>query len=323
MGIKQIIILSGIISQLIFLSSCEKSKLTTISSQSTITTGIFATTGQISTKTVTPTKSNTIPTIIPTATKTYVPTLPTEEARNKLYKLISNNDNCRLPCLWGIIPGKSNVVDTINILLPLRSISRITVFNTNYGGIQIHDQVDTLFYDFRIDYLAENDIISGAFLTAEVNTDSYPVFNSNNFGRITAYYSLTNMLAEYGKPSSIYIRSTVYSTNPTGGPFDILILFADQGILVNYSTMMRISGSNTIGCPLNAHIDVNLYPSGQGNSFMKLIEPEWHERLPSYISLEEASKMTIDQFYQTYRIPTDQCIISPLGIWPTLESLGK
>src|SRR6185436_4057409 len=62
-------------------------------------------------------------TLNPTNTSTIVPTLPAEGAWTKLLELLANNGGCRLPCLWGITPGKSTYKEAQAILTPLRSIS--------------------------------------------------------------------------------------------------------------------------------------------------------------------------------------------------------
>ena len=71
------------------------------------------------------------PTLMPTAastptpafTPTTIPTLPAEDARKRLLELLATNGDCRLPCLWGIVPGKSANQEARNILMPLSSIS--------------------------------------------------------------------------------------------------------------------------------------------------------------------------------------------------------
>jgi hypothetical protein len=46
--------------------------------------------------------------------------------------LLANNGGCRLPCLWGIMPGISSYQEARSILKPLTSISRFEHFS--FGG---------------------------------------------------------------------------------------------------------------------------------------------------------------------------------------------
>ncbi len=39
--------------------------------------------------------------------KPSVTTLPTGEAQKMVQELLENNAGCRLPCWWGIVPGKT------------------------------------------------------------------------------------------------------------------------------------------------------------------------------------------------------------------------
>lgn len=63
------------------------------------------------------------------ATPTDVPALPVDDARQRLLKLLANNGNCQLPCLWGITPGKSTSLDARFVLLPLRGIAETAYFD--------------------------------------------------------------------------------------------------------------------------------------------------------------------------------------------------
>jgi hypothetical protein len=44
--------------------------------------------------------------------------------------------------------------------------------------------------------------------------------------------------------------------------------------------------------------------------------------IEGYIPLEKATTMSLDEFYQTYRQPGNECLMTPAEIWPTPESGG-
>ncbi len=78
-----------------------------------------------------------LPTYSPTSefTPTVAPTLPIDQAQVELLEMLSNNGGCQLPCLWGIVPGKSTYQEAQAILLPLTSISVLTRFRPESGAI--------------------------------------------------------------------------------------------------------------------------------------------------------------------------------------------
>jgi hypothetical protein len=66
---------------------------------------------------------------IPSATPTLIPTLSVKDAQIKLLGLLATNGGCRLPCLWGITPGKSNYQEAQNVLKPLSGVAETTYFD--------------------------------------------------------------------------------------------------------------------------------------------------------------------------------------------------
>jgi hypothetical protein len=109
---------------------------------------------------------------------------------------------------------------------------------------------------------------------------------------------------------------------PTGysnyNDFDIVLLYPDQGMLIHYTTKKRMVGNNILGCMANAHVELKLFPSGNGESFMDLMSPSWKDRLAYYKPVEELTSMSVDDFYQAFRQPTDKCITIPNKLLPTM-----
>jgi hypothetical protein len=109
--------------------------------------------------------------------------------------------------------------------------------------------------------------------------------------------------------------------NPNGGLglFEIVILYPEQGFLVNYQNKMQMSGNNILGCLLNNNVELYLFPFITEADFTNYLPVDWKDRLQPYKPLEEVTSMTIEQFYQTFQKTTDQCIKTPANLWPTPE----
>lgn len=255
--------------------------------------------------------------------------LPVEEAEAQLLKLLANNGGCQLPCLWGIIPGKSSYFEARTILAPLRKLS-----NTFYldppgpGSLSPRYTVGDLEIYTRIAFLTNPDTgtVDHVGFTTEAHNPldegGYEdVFDSDFFGENTPAYALPNVLTEQGIPSSIMISTVSGSLTRDGtGGFDILLLYPDRGILVNYTTQMYLIGEIVRGCPKNSHIKMELYPAGQVDSFFTLIRQTDLFVLFDYSRpLEEVTAMSMDEFYETFREPTDKCIETLASLWPTPE----
>lgn len=287
--------------------------------------------------TVTPTATGTS---TPAFTPTTVPTLPAEDARKRLLELLANNGDCRLPCLWGIIPGKSGNQEARNILLPLSSIAHpetIYFEPTPLRGVLL-GTISPLYIEGEqrlnswVAYLYDdNDIVNSiGFRVLEeglYKKDEYgnqiktPIFDSATFGKRVEYYSLSHVLSEQGIPDSVMIyipRVEGYPLVVGTGIMEAALLYPEQGIWIKYTMSMYNNGNIIKGCPANAHIEIQLYPSGNPESFFSLLEKtDWGRTKGGYKPLEEATSISVEQFYETFQNPTDKCIETPTNLWPT------
>lgn len=261
-----------------------------------------------------------------TPTPIVAPTLPVEEAQARLLELMANNGNCQLPCLWGIMPGKTTFLEARAILSPMSSLSSFTdlhfpgpaTISPTYSerGVEIYSSMTYL-----ID--PENGITNRIVFVVEAHRPLQEggyedVYNSLFFGEKVSEYSLSRVMTGQGIPSTVMIATWGAPLTQSGlGGFDILLLYPEQGILVNYTTQMYVVGENARGCPANAHVEMNLYPPGDQDKFLDFLEEtDWVERLKYYRSLEEVSTMTADEFYETFHVANGNCIDTPASFWP-------
>lgn len=267
-------------------------------------------------------------TIIPTSAVTIIPTLSADDARKRLLDLLATNGNCRLPCLWSITPGKNTYTEARTILLPFSGISISTYLSDNSpDSIWLTFNDNDLRTSIKLNYLfASNDIINRiAFKAEEAKElpDGFrPVYDSKTFGERLRPYMLPGILSEFGKPASVVIHTYGKQIKGSGG-FEILLLYPDQGIFVHYTTQMETVGTNARGCPANAQVELNLYPSGDADAFTKsLSETDWAAFVliepindSHWKPIDKATSMSVEQFYETFRQPTDKCIETPLKGW--------
>lgn len=306
-------------------ASCAQLTNNTATSTLTITSISY-------TKTLAPTL-----TLTPVSTYTPVaaPTLSVEHARARLLELLANNGNCRLPCLWGITPGKSSYQEAQAVLVPLTSISNRTSFRSESGTISPLYAEDNLGLFTDAGFLSTNHVVNHLVLDAReekqmITTNGIfgngGIFDSTTFGKRIEYYSLAHVLSEQGIPDSVIIATTGSRQIPVAaGGFYIALFYPDQGIWVKYTTSMHLAGNIVRGCLENAHVEMELYPPGNADSFQTLLEqarPEMSVQKDWYKPLERVTSMTLEQFYETFRQPTDKCIETPAKLWLTPEAGG-
>lgn len=278
------------------------------------------------TKTLAPTT-----TLTPNSTYTQVaaPMLPVEDARTKLLELLANNGNCRLPCLWGIMPGKSTYREAQSIIILLGSLSKHIHLSPSPDQVSpLYTEGDLVLHT-NIAYLyPDNGIISRIAFYAQQEKEEIeppsgapsviPIFNSTTFGKRVEYYSLAHVLSEQGMPDSVMIGTFDPSTFPAGAAtFYVVLFYPNQGIWLKYTTSAHLTGNIVSGCLENAHIEMNLYPSGNPDSFFALLleETNWPIEKDWYKPIEEATSMSLKQFYETFRQHTNKCIETPAKLW--------
>jgi hypothetical protein len=68
-------------------------------------------------------------------------------------------------------------------------------------------------------------------------------------------------------------------------------------------------------------VRMELFPPGQPDSFFEgLKRTDWAAKMShDYQPLEEVTSMFMQEFYETFREPTEKCIETPAALWPVPE----
>jgi len=151
----------------------------------------------------------------PTSTQTQIPTItaaPTKYstafAEQKVEEYLHTNNNCSLPCFWGIIPGKTNLNDAIEFFQPFGIIPY-----HGRSGQNIQNQ-----YDVSL-YIISKNILSGASIfEANKKIVGIQVFgegtfydsstflkSSETFWQIWESYLPQSMIEQYGFPDRVWL----------------------------------------------------------------------------------------------------------------------
>lgn len=271
----------------------------------------------------------------PSETITAVQTLTVKDAQARLLTLLGNNGNCQFPCFWNITPGKSMSQDAQAILMPLSGIANplLSGFGENGGTILAVYSEGDLETNIVASYNSDNQIVSSIYFQAQQfsKADSgdpsaiKPVFDAAVFGDRLRPYMLSNVFSELGIPTAVLIST---DSGPERGKdvpgFYILLFYPDKGMLVSYTSSRKLTGEMVRGCPANVHVEMMLFPAGRGDLFPEVISQTRWAGLwpipavsPAWKPLEMATSMTLQQFYETYRLPSDACIETPVELWPT------
>ena len=126
-------------------------------------------------------------------------------------------------------------------------------------------------------------------------------------------------------PASVVISTSSYPSSPeTYGGFDIVLIYPDQGVLAHYTAQRQIINDVIQGCSTNSAVELELFPVGDSRVFSDgLNSTSWAGYWPGPVDtlywkpIEKATNMSLEEFYKSFREPSDKCIETPINLWPT------
>jgi hypothetical protein len=272
------------------------------------------------TLTISPTESRTITTTLPSSqsntlpytpipvseTSTPLPTFTLEQARSYVLDLLNTNGNCRLPCWWGIIPGHTNWQEASRVLKTFSiHFSVYPIQDGLYAEVSFPTPMEVPYaYELFQSYLIIDDVVQ------EIEVYNYD---------FASHYYLPEFLKTYGQPEEIWIRTEQPGVR-SSGPFELVLFYPSQGILMNTpGGDGSIEGNIIRNCLRNMNWPfLYLWSPEQQKTFIEA-EQQYLTYPDStfFLSLFEATGMTVEEFYENFIDPeTAVCLETPLDLWP-------
>jgi len=247
---------------------------------------------------------------IPEQTQTVIPnaTSESEEAQKLVQDLLESNGGCRLPCWWGITPGKTTWAEARQLL----EKTSMHIGGQESGDMFYVDVQAYLPYPYNFakymehSYYIENGVV-----------DYISVYNFD----LALNYRLSNFLETYGEPTEIWMRT--YSKYEMDiHPFLVDLFYRDKGILIEYSTgdpPKEVDGKLQ-NCRIKEMDSpfIHLWsPETQNLSFQEAKKFIDTMNLPEPVPLLDATGVDVKTFYETFKNPeTDVCLETPKNLWP-------
>jgi hypothetical protein len=289
---------------------------------------------------------NATPTIITSLTSkapTLTPqsTLTAVESKALLLELLHTNGDCRLPCLWGQTPGKTEITE-------------MDAFFNRFGEISINND---FFVTINEDHGKYTNVISGlwqnnsGFFSVIGLSISYPRINDKNsafqwsatasqrsgegvdevakvaygdlfFDKLLQNYMLTQILSDYGEPTQVLVDP--YRDNPIYPPdyiipFHLIIYYEDQGFFIEYISPRETVEDHYIGCPWKTGVILmKVWPIEGERTLADMIGfgSIGISGLKSTKSVDEATNLTLGEFYQIFKEANNtNCLETPIKLW--------
>ncbi|KAA3646527.1 MAG: hypothetical protein DWQ07_09975 [Chloroflexi bacterium] len=239
--------------------------------------------------------------------------------------MIATNDECYLPCWWGIQPGITQWNGLRDVLGPLGWLQSLDVINDGrYEIIETvnQDNFPNLGLSF---YSLGQDTIQYVRIGAEMAYPPESQFYYEEFEKAWSRYSLAAILTEYGKPNkvSVYLQPGIIEQ---GGSWEyqIYLIYEDRGIFTRYTFENSISYDPSADeyrvCPHNEDLtSVGLYlkPPADSTSFSEVMEYIGRSYLGDTKLLEDISDLSVEEFHALFAGQSvDNCLVSDGSNWP-------
>ena len=272
----------------------------------------------IPTITTSPTKSNT-PTLTPPPT-VIVPTKSREEQNEFFLSRLKQEPSCQLSCWWNTQPGETkwNTVESDFIQNGIAPQRYKASYELGWAGIPLRDKL----IGFRITYYLRsiaNPVVDAIYLGAQMGNKNSLIWNNELYDLFPSF-RLDAILSTLGKPESVRIYTSGIG-NENGQIFYSLVLrYPSIGVSVLYEGIASNQGDSLLLCPDNTSFNIYLWdpeksdPSAVTTGYFSSFIPA--EYVNFFEDLNKVTKLTIDDFFNTYSQANNQtCISTPLKNW--------
>jgi hypothetical protein len=269
---------------------------------------------------------------MPTPSLLSIPTLVEADALSLFHGFIKNQPPCQLPCWGGITPGKSTFLESQKLLTSLSGISDSLYFSevadswvvgTSFVSYPLKNTLLRVRPGFLA--LSTNEVI----VNISIFTQSLPqnseglVYGDKEYNSILFAYSLPQILSTYGLPDLIYMTAEENVGEPNSADFfKIRVLYLDLAIFISYTMPMETKDTNFRFCPSESLINLELVQQSTGRNYQEFFQQVGNTEWASIpyktrdLPIEEALRLTREEFVQLAISEQDMCFETPMDIWP-------
>lgn len=272
--------------------------------------------------TVTPTLSSTsfltpmgdsirTPTALPAEEPNILPTLSPEEAKSLVLELTQGDQDCLLPCFWGIIPGETEWQS----VEPLLSTFAYSISYASTDGTFTEVPVGDSFIVWAYLYFPE---ISGAPLSYTFNVQDGVVTFIEGYPLSVMSNRPSSVFGIYGQPSEVWLLTANTSMDGFLG-FRLTLFYAQQYFMLTYSGQGEVIEGKVRGCfSGDEWLRLVAWSPEEELTFAEAVDGLHEPRPVIYdLPLEEATGMSTDAFYETFKDSTEPiCLETPTELWP-------
>ncbi len=245
----------------------------------------------------------TLPPVVPTPERPE-PTLTSEEERLYVENMLETNGGCELPCWWGIAPGGT----TLETLRKIKAYGE--PFPHQDGTVEYGvDSFEVLTAEGKPDYYVWIGVVDFDGKIISIGISGGIKFDTSRDGFVVAWkqYSVDQLLTRYGIPSAARIQLSPRSEPGASLGYALTLVYHRLGILISYRGEATDGSTADFiqACPLLTNVDridlkLQLPTAPTRFPLLRPTDPGFDR------SLEEATGMSLEDFYNKFKNPTNQ-----------------
>jgi hypothetical protein len=253
-----------------------------------------------------------------------------------LFNWLEDNGGCRLPCLMGFDPRSQESIQSLydfkhaigpdrETLVaadqPWPELSLNTFENDKFWSLSVGKQLLNFYSFIDLGYDLDNRIIQPFVLSFSGSASDPTRFESSAAAKerdlIFSYFLMQQILSEYGPPEKIavFIQAT-HPVNPGSESTTMIFLYPSIGFSIEYSMPRVEEENNYLICPdLYYHFSILSYNTNSEVTeeyLFRMLEISYSY---NFMSLEEGTGMTVDEFMTVFSQPTSTCIKTSKALW--------
>jgi hypothetical protein len=241
--------------------------------------------------------------------------LSPEEEDAAIARMLAGDGGCELPCWWGLTPGVTGWEEARQQFLDhgkaLGSMSpySIAVDEGRFYRADFFHHHARYPFAYRLNHMLYQQ--DGIVHVVGVIGSSYEDSPLRLFTEDWQHYNLQEVLARYGRPTQVVLR--YWSIE--GGDYTVGLLYEERGLMFEYGGEIPITGEVSdivepievcLGRERVRRIGVWARSAQAQPSLYTIFDRVNHPVDPP--TLEEATGMTVDTFYNTYLQDSDVCL---------------
>lgn len=265
-------------------------------------------------QTLTPT-STPLPAFTSTPLWTPLPTFSSTAAEETLKTWVQGTFECLLPCWGGITPGQTSWNQARQIVEQLSGFSRVNIsenFSCEFGGCS------------GIAWsLYPNTVAEGAFYTKfpenVVHLIHINIQNEGNAQKINLVRNigLQEVFRWYGLPPIFLLN--VEADQAEDRFMELILVYPERQSIIKYVKQAELADDKVVNCGQDHQIEMFILDNKEQlaslNAITNAVETKDLHIDDRYKTIEEATGMTPNSFYEAVSAFRDFCISTPVGMW--------